>query len=162
MISEHVYIRTTISARILIYGPMHAAVPPDSLQRSQKASLAIPGPYKIPTALPYNPPDQLHRMPFGARCRLPIGCIGRQRHPSQSGYRTRPFSVRRIPVILGVAPDQRLPSHRAGINRMRSVLRRKAVVVLIPKIARGFEGKLLACIERVLRLNRYRVFVNSL
>ncbi len=33
-------------------------------------------------------------MPFGASCRLPIGCIDRQRHPPQSGYRTRPYSVR--------------------------------------------------------------------
>ena len=42
------------------------------------------------------PLDPLHRMPFGASCRLPIGCIGRQRHPPQSGYRTRPYSVMRI------------------------------------------------------------------
>jgi hypothetical protein len=37
----------------------------------------------------------LRRMPFGASCRLPICRLGRQRHPPQSGYRTRPYSVRR-------------------------------------------------------------------
>jgi hypothetical protein len=31
--------------------------------------------------------------PLGASCRLPFGCIGRQRHLPQSGYRTRPYSV---------------------------------------------------------------------
>jgi hypothetical protein len=39
------------------------------------------------------PPDPLQRMPFRASCRLAIGCIGRQRHPPQSGYRTCPYSV---------------------------------------------------------------------
>jgi hypothetical protein len=36
----------------------------------------------------------MRRMPFGASCRLPICRLGRQRHPPQSGYRTRPYSVR--------------------------------------------------------------------
>ena len=64
--------------------------------KKSKESQSIPGPYEIPTSLPYNPPIPLHRMPFGASCRLPIGCIGQQRHPPQSGYRTLPYSVRRM------------------------------------------------------------------
>ena len=86
-------IRTMMYARDHIHGQMDVTTPPDFLQRSRKASPAISGPYKIPTPPPYNPPVPLHRKPFGANCRLPIGCIGRQRHPPQSGYRTRPYSV---------------------------------------------------------------------
>ena len=40
------------------------------------------------------PLDPLHRMPLGASCQLPIGCIGRQRQRPQTGYLTRPYSVR--------------------------------------------------------------------
>jgi len=93
VISEHVCMRTMMYVRIIIHGQMDVTSLPDFLQRRRKASRAIPGPYKIPTSAPYNPPEPLHRMPFGASCRLPIGCIGRQRHPPQSGYRTRAYSV---------------------------------------------------------------------
>ena len=41
---------------------------------------------------PYNPTVPQHLMPFEASCRLPIGCIGRQRYPPQSGYRTLSYS----------------------------------------------------------------------
>jgi hypothetical protein len=99
MISEHVCIRRTIYTRVLIDGPMDAASPPDFLSRSRKASSAIPGRDKIPTSPPYNPSVPLHRMAFGASLRLPIGCIGRQRHPAQSGYRTRPYSVGRAEIV---------------------------------------------------------------
>ena len=61
--------------------------------KKRKRAAVIPGPYKILTSPPYNPPDPLHHMPFRASWRPPIGCIGRQRHPPQSGYRTRPYSV---------------------------------------------------------------------
>jgi site-specific recombinase XerD len=84
---------TMIYTHVLNRWPMGVASPADFLQRSRQEPPAIPGPYKIPTSPPYNPPVPLHRMLFGASCRLPIGCIGRQRHPPQSGYRTRPYSV---------------------------------------------------------------------
>ena len=44
----------------------------------------------------------MRRMPFGASCRLPIGRLGRQRQPPQSGYRTRPHSVMRINSRCGI------------------------------------------------------------
>ena len=93
MISEHVCIRRTIYTRVLIDGPMDVTSPPEFLERRRKASSAIPGPYIIPTSPPFNASVLLHRMAFGASLRLPIGCIGRQRHPAQSGYRTRPYCV---------------------------------------------------------------------
>jgi hypothetical protein len=52
--------------------PMGVANPADLLQRDGKELLAIPGPYKIPTNSPYNPPGPLHRKPCAASCRLAI------------------------------------------------------------------------------------------
>jgi len=53
---------------------------------------------RIKTPRPHRtiPTVRLLRMPFGASCRLAIGCIDRQWQPAQSGYRTRPYSVRRM------------------------------------------------------------------
>ena len=99
MISEHVCIRKTIYTRVLIDGPMDVTSPPDFLSRSRKASPAIPGLYKIPTSPPYNASVLLHRMALGASCRLPIGCICRQRHPARSGYWTRLYSVGRTEIV---------------------------------------------------------------
>ena len=48
----------------------------------------------------------MRRMPFGASCRLPICRLGRQRHPPQSGYRTRPYSVRRIRELVGPTKNE--------------------------------------------------------
>jgi hypothetical protein len=93
MISEHVCIRTMMHAHALIHGPMDVTSLPGFLLRSRRALPAILGPYDIPTSTPYNAKVPLRRMPLAASCRLPIGCIGRHRHPPQSGYRTRPYIV---------------------------------------------------------------------
>ncbi len=77
----------------------------------------IPGPYKIPTKTPSNPSDLLRRRPFGASCRLPICRLGRQRHPPQSGYRTRPYSVRLHPI-----PFMRIAMVSATIALLLAVL----------------------------------------
>jgi hypothetical protein len=57
-----------------------------NLQRLQDSNDMVR--HELETALASG---DLRRVPFGASCRLPIGCIGRQRHPPQSGYRTRTY-----------------------------------------------------------------------
>jgi hypothetical protein len=74
-----------------------------SVQKS-KSVADDAGPYKIDMTPSYNRPDQLHCMRFGASCPLPIGCIGRQRPPPQSGYRTRPYSVGKMQTAYSHGP----------------------------------------------------------
>jgi len=61
-------------------------------------------------------------MPFGSSCRLHHSCIGRPRHPQQSGYRTRPYSVRQ-----GLAPRparvEPLPAAEHGEARLVVLIR---------------------------------------
>jgi len=83
-----------IYTHVLNRRPLGVASPADFMYGSGKEPPVIPGPYKIATKSPCNPSDLMRRMPFGASCRPPIGRLGRQRHPPQSGYRSHPYSVR--------------------------------------------------------------------
>jgi hypothetical protein len=109
---------TMIYTHVLNRGPLGVASPADFLYRNGKEPPVIPGPYKIPTKPPSNPSDLMRRMPFGASCRLPICRLGRQRHPAQSGYRTRPYSVG-LTVFLRLCGVRRITARQTNARSNR-------------------------------------------
>ena len=82
-------------------------------------------------------------MPFGASCRLPIGCIGRPRNPPQSGYRTRTYSVRRTDEggwgSHGNAPKRRVFDAQ-GISPTKLEQIHEWVALLLLIAAAGADG----------------------
>jgi hypothetical protein len=71
----------------LIHGPMDVTSPPDFLQRSRKATPTIPGPHKIPTSQPYNPPSPIapqalwSKLPASHRLHRPTTAPSAERIP---------------------------------------------------------------------------------